>query len=68
MFEVVCEEPAFDLSERRRLADAAEDMLDPLPLIVCVERGLASADAPELASVVGEDLSRPRVFVDRPIQ
>lgn len=48
MFEVVGSEPAFDLSERRRLADAAEDMLDPLLLTVRGEAGFASAYAPEL--------------------
>jgi len=48
MFEVVCSEPSFDLSERRRLADAAEDMLDPLLLTVRGETGFASAYAPEL--------------------
>ena len=48
MFEVVGSEPSFDLSERCRLADAAEDMLDPLLLTVRGESGFASAYAPEL--------------------
>ena len=30
MFQVVGSEPSFDLAERRELADAAEDMPDPL--------------------------------------
>ncbi len=64
MLEVVGSEPSFDLAERGGFADAAEDMLDPLLMAVHVERGLASAHAPELASVVGEDLSWLRVFVD----
>ena len=41
-------EPSSDLSKRRRLADAAKDMLDPLLLTVRGEAGFASAYAPEL--------------------
>ena len=48
MFEVVGSEPSFYLAKRCRLADAAEDMLDPLLLTVCGESGFASAYAPEL--------------------
>ena len=46
MFKVVGSEPSFNLALRGGLADAAEDMFDPLLLAVCVERGFASADAP----------------------
>jgi len=65
MLEVVGSEPSFDLPKRRGLA---EDMLDPLLLAVGVERGLASAYAPELAVVVCESLSWLRVFVDGSVQ
>ena len=68
MFEVVGSEPSFNLTKRRRLADAAEDMFDSLLLAVCVERGLASAYAPELAAVVCEDLSWLGVFVYGSVQ
>ena len=37
MFQIVCSEPAFDLSKRCWLADAAEDMFDPMLLAVLVE-------------------------------
>jgi hypothetical protein len=37
VFVVVGSEPSFDLSERRRLADSAEEMLNPTLLAVCVE-------------------------------
>jgi len=68
MFKVVGSEPSFNLTKRCRLADAAEDMFDPLLLAVCVERGFASADAPELAAMIGEDLSGFRVFVNGSVQ
>jgi len=68
MFEIVGPEPTFDLSECRRLADAAEDMLDPLPLAVDIEEGFTSSYAPELRSMVGEDLSWLRVFVDGSVE
>ena len=48
MFQIVGSEPAFDLALRRRLADAAEDVLDVLLLAVRVEFGFSSAYAPEL--------------------
>jgi hypothetical protein len=63
MLQIVGSEPTFNLAKRRGLADASEDMLDLLPLAVCVERGLSSADAPELAAVVGEDLSWLRIVM-----
>ena len=68
MLKVVCSEPAFDLALRCGFADASEDMFDLLLLAVGVERGLASADAPELAAVIGEDLSWLRVFVDGSVE
>lgn len=68
MLLVVGSEPSFNLTECRGFADAAEDMFDSLLLAVCVERGLASAYAPELAAVVGEDLSWLGVFVYGSVQ
>jgi hypothetical protein len=65
MLEVVGSEPSFNLSKRCGLADAGEDMFDPLVLAVPVEAGFSSAYAPELRSVIGEDLSWLRVFTDR---
>ena len=68
MFEVVCSEPSFDLSERCRFADAAEDVFDFFLVTVRVEGGFASADAPELAAMVGEDLAWFRVFMYRLVE
>jgi len=64
VLKVVCSEPSFDFAERGGFADSAEDVLDSDVFTVGVEGGFASAYAPELAAMIGEDLSRFRVFVN----
>ena len=57
VFLVVGSEPAFDLTLGCGFADSSEDMFDAVPLAVGIKPRLAFPYAPELAAVVGEDLS-----------
>jgi len=68
VFFVVGSEPPFNLALRGGFADASEDVFDSFLVTVRVEGGFASADAPELAAMVGEDLAWFRVFMYRLVE
>jgi len=64
VFLVIGSEPSFDLALGCGFADSSEDMFDPLLLAVRVEVGFAFSYAPELASMIRQNLPRLAIFTD----